>query len=107
MIKRVVRATLASVQCSAWVAADIPAFPTTAPTGYGNWTVGATSATGDKGASISAATYSKVTYEYVDIAGNVITQTTGTGRNYIRYCEYPGERLFREVKFDVNGRICR
>ena len=24
-------------------------------------------------------------------------------RNFVRYCEYPGNRLFRLVKFDVNG----
>lgn len=24
-------------------------------------------------------------------------------RNYVHYCEYPGNRLFRSVKFDVNG----
>jgi hypothetical protein len=26
-----------------------------------------------------------------------------TYRNFVRYCEYPGNRLFRQVKFDVNG----
>jgi hypothetical protein len=32
------------------------------------------------------------------IAANVVSY-----RNYVRYCEYPGNRLFRLVKFDVNG----
>jgi hypothetical protein len=41
-------------------------------------------------------------YTLVDIAGNNI----GDGVSYsnlVRYCEYPGNRLFRLVKFDVNG----
>lgn len=29
--------------------------------------------------------------------------TAKTYRNFVRYCEYPGNRLFRHVKFEVNG----
>jgi hypothetical protein len=41
-----------------------------------------------------------VTYSIVDANDNAVT---GTYRNLVRYCEYPGNRLFRLVKFDVNG----
>jgi Large eukaryotic DNA virus major capsid protein len=40
------------------------------------------------------------TYVIVDVNGN---EVTGTYRNLVRYCEYPGNRLFKLVKFDVNG----
>ena len=39
-------------------------------------------------------------YSLVDADDNVVT---GTYRNLVRYCEYPGNRLFKLVKFDVNG----
>lgn len=39
-------------------------------------------------------------YSVVDANDNAVT---GTYRNLVRYCEYPGNRLFRLVKFDVNG----
>jgi hypothetical protein len=50
----------------------------------------------------AAGTYTQYTQEFVDAAGNVLT--TGTpARNYVRYAEYVGERLFRKVGFEVNG----
>jgi hypothetical protein len=42
-----------------------------------------------------------ITYSLVDNVGNPVTATTY--RNLVRYCEYPGNRLFKLVKFDVNG----
>ncbi len=49
-----------------------------------------------------AGTYTKYTQEFVDSTGNVLT--TGTpARNYVRYAEYVGERLFKQVAFEVNG----
>ena len=53
-------------------------------------------------------------YNLVDSEGKIIqagtyittgvTATTAvTYRNHVRYCEYPGNRLFNLVKFDVNG----
>ena len=48
-------------------------------------------------------------YNIVDIDGNVLvnggdpTIQTKTYRNFVRYCEFPGNRLFSLVKFDVNG----
>lgn len=45
-----------------------------------------------------------VRYDLVDAFGNVVNRQTGnTFRNLVRYCEYPGERLYQSVKFDVNG----
>jgi len=42
-----------------------------------------------------------VSYNLVDNVGNPITASTY--RNLVRYAEYPGNRLFKLVKFDVNG----
>ena len=49
-------------------------------------------------------------YNLVDIDGNILVagvaaQASATidYRNFVRYCEYPGNRLFTGVKFDVNG----
>jgi hypothetical protein len=53
-----------------------------------------------------------VFYSLVDISGNELVKgtiaggsTTGTSkfRNLARYCEYPGNKAFKLVKFDVNG----
>ena len=44
------------------------------------------------------------TYALVDAFGNAITEgTSSVYRNMARYVEYPAERLFAKVKFDVNG----
>lgn len=42
-----------------------------------------------------------LSYVLVDINGNEVQSPTY--RNLVRYCEYPGNRLFKLVKFDVNG----
>jgi hypothetical protein len=60
--------------------------------------------------NIALNTFAEYTYEYVDISGNVLTLgatdaslLSGTGtRNFVRYAEYPGQRLFRKVKFEYN-----
>ena len=53
---------------------------------------------------------SNVTYNIVDPFGNVLVSSANyvapysvNYRNFVRYCEYPGNRLFTNVKFDVNG----
>lgn len=44
--------------------------------------------------------FTKYTYQYVDIQGNV--QTVGApATNFVRYAEYPGQRIFKKVKFEV------
>jgi hypothetical protein len=50
-------------------------------------------------------------YNLVDAFGNVVVPgasspaatSAGTYQNLVRYCEFPGNRLFNLVKFDVNG----
>lgn len=49
-------------------------------------------------------------YNIVDASGQQIVAGVAanptasvTYRNYVRYCEFPGNRLFSKVKFDVNG----
>lgn len=41
-------------------------------------------------------------YSLVDAFGHPVADG-GQFRNLVRYCEYPGERLYQSVKFDVNG----
>lgn len=53
-------------------------------------------------------TYANAFYNLVDHQGSLLVHGTNAGttaqyRNLVRYCEYPGNRLFRHVKFDVNG----
>lgn len=44
------------------------------------------------------------TYSLVDPFGNAVDGATPNAyRNMVRYCEYPGERLYQNVKFNVNG----
>lgn len=55
-------------------------------------------------------------YRYVDLAGNAYSPANTQWknvqsdvaddkaiRNFVRYAEYPGQRVFKKVKFDVNG----
>jgi hypothetical protein len=44
----------------------------------------------------------QATYSYVDAFGNPVANEQQY-RNLVRYCEYPGERIWQSVKFDVNG----
>lgn len=46
--------------------------------------------------------YTKYTHEYVDIQSNVLA-VGSPASNFVRYAEYPGERLAKETRFDVNG----
>lgn len=50
----------------------------------------------------AAGTYTRYTHSYVDSAGSVLA-VGAAASNFVRYAEYPGQRLFRKVKFDVNG----
>ena len=65
---------------------------------------------------ITQAHQPQTNYNIVDAFGKVLlrgasaaddkTNTASSSfkyRNFVRYCEYPGNRLFRNVKFDVNG----
>lgn len=44
--------------------------------------------------------FTQYSHEYVDLAGNLLT-VGAAAANFVRYAEYPGERLFRRVKFEV------
>ena len=56
-------------------------------------------------------TVTTTSYNIVDAFGTRLVAGGLTGdagpvktyRNFVRYCEYPGNRLFRHVKFEVNG----
>jgi hypothetical protein len=77
----------------------VPAFPP-----YVGPSNQATSATSQTSAvvNIVSGVYTLYTQEYVNSAG-VVQSVGAAASNFIRYCEYPGERLFKQVKFEVNG----
>lgn len=52
----------------------------------------------------NVATLADSFYTLVDPFGNAVAPATANAfRNLVRYCEFPGERLYQDVKFDVNG----
>ena len=65
-----------------------------------------TTATSKVSAAVDATNgiYTKYTHEYVDLAGNVKT-VGAVASNFVRYAEFPGQRLFNKVKFEVNGEL--
>ncbi len=92
----VVNVTLDSTQATL---GTVPAFP--AYVGSANQSTTATRQVSGTN-NVAAGTYAQYVQEFVDASGAV--QTVGAGvRNFVRYAEYPGQRLFRKVKFDVNG----
>ena len=77
----------------------VPAFPAF---------VGASDQVATSTSSVSAVqntttgVYTKYTHEYVNSAGTVVA-VGAAAQNFVRYAEYPGQRLFKKVKFEVNG----
>ncbi len=77
----------------------VPAFPTY----IGNVNQSTTSTASVSGVENTVSgTYTKYTYEYVDNAGTVLA-VGAAAQNFVRYAEYPGQRLFKKVRFEVNG----
>lgn len=96
----VVNTQLASTSASAWAAGDIPAFPAR----VGSADVGTYATTGQSETeNATTNVYRRYTYSYVNANGDTVNRATATGSNFVRYCEYPGQRLFKNVKFEVNG----
>jgi hypothetical protein len=87
---------LGSVQCSASV---VPAFPA-AITAVDVVTNATSQVSGTENAV--AGIYTLYTQQYVNAAGTVLS-VGAAATNFTRYAEYPGERLFREVKFEISG----
>lgn len=87
---------LGSVSCTQSV---VPAFPDAIT---GNIVVSDATHQISDATDAASHTYTRYIQEYVNASGEV--QNVGTPiANYVRYCEYPGEMLFREVKFEING----
>lgn len=92
----VAHVTLGAVACTASV---VPAFPP-AITAV-DVVIGATAQTSGT-VNAAAHQYTLYTQEYVTANGTVVAPGAAAS-NFVRYCEYPGEMLFNEVKFEVNG----
>lgn len=77
----------------------VPAFPA-----Y----IGSSEQSSSASASVSATenttdgVFTKYIYEYVDIQGNV-KDVDSAATNFVRYAEFPGQRLFKSIDFTVNG----
>lgn len=80
-------------------AGTVPAFPA-----YIGASDQATTSTSRVSALTNAGTgvYTKYTQEYVDSQGTVLA-VGAAATNFVRYCEYPGVRIFKRVRFDVNN----
>lgn len=90
----VINTTLAATSATAGTVPALPAY-----IGASDQSTSSTSSvSGTQG--VSTGTYTQYTYEYVDLQGNVLT-VGAAASNYVRYAEYPGERLFKKVKFEV------
>lgn len=94
----VVNVNLPQVQATIGV---VPAFPTPIGTQVPADDVKPTFSVSYKD-NIAAKTFTKYTYEYVDLAGNVLA-TGSAARNFVRYAEWPGLAFFTKIKFDVNS----
>jgi hypothetical protein len=92
----VVNTTLAATSATA---GTVPAFPA-----YIGPNDQSTSSTVQTSAlqNTTSGVYTKYTQQYVDINGNVLT-VGAAANSFVRYCEYPGQRLFNQVQFQVNG----
>lgn len=84
---------------SAAGAGTVPAFP--AYLGPDDQSVSATQKVSAVQNAVSGV-YTKYVQEYVNSAG-VVQSVGAAASNFLRYAEYPGERLFKKVKFEVNG----
>ena len=92
----VINATLASTAATAGTVPEFPAY-----IGASNQVSGSTSQVSAT-ENTTSGVYLKYTQEYVNIQGTV--QTVGAAAsNFVRYAEFPGQRLFKKVKFEVNG----
>ena len=90
-----------SLAATAATVGTVPALPT-----YIGASDQVTTATSKVSAAIdiTSGIYTKYTHEYVDLAGNVKT-VGAAASNFVRYAEFPGQRLFTKVKFEVNGEM--
>ncbi len=94
----VINVTLAATSATA---GTVPAFPAYIGTSVPDQvTTSTSSVSGTR--DITNGVYTKYTYQYVDIQGNVKT-VGAAASNFVRYAEFPGQRLFKKVKFEVNG----
>lgn len=89
----VVHASLSAVSASAGLADLVAANGGSAPVNV------AASATGFT--SYRVVSYAGV--ELVPSATFALAQSTASVVDYVRYCDYPGQRLMKKTKFDVNG----
>jgi hypothetical protein len=86
---------VAYVRLSKVTGVDIPGIPQSSSPTSGLWPANSPNA--------------GIFYQVVDAFGNIIggssgsSVTTSSYKNLIRYCEYPGNRLFKRVNFQVNG----
>jgi len=92
---------LAEVAATGAAAGDVPAFPPVIGTLDPSSTALKQVSTVDNGGGANVLAVH--TYEYVRSDGTVIDRATEVVNNFVRYVEFPGQRLFKKVKFDVNG----
>lgn len=113
----VVNTVLEKVSANTASAGQIPSFPTTLVESADGPSPGYTVSDDSAVMLLNDLTnnvLTRHTYQYVDCQGRVINRANNTyvddasayvARNFVRYCEYPGQRLLSRVRFEVNGRM--
>jgi hypothetical protein len=97
----VVSVSISAASAGGAIAGQIPDFPTAIGNDAivldGNRSVSAISA--------SASNFVRYTYNYVTLNNTIVNRQNTAVQNFVRYVEYPGQRLFKKVRFDVNGQF--
>lgn len=92
----VINMILASTSATAGV---VPALPSQIGATAGAVTTTSSISTQE---SVVANVFARYTQEYVSKDGTA-KLVGAAASNYVRYCEYPGQRIFKKVKFEING----
>lgn len=96
----VLRQQMGACYSSTWTT---PTAGTTTTTAHG-YTYHYPAATEDWDGSAINASLGVSSYRLVSPFGDVIADNTANaGRNLVRYCEYPGERLVEKIEMDINS----
>lgn len=82
----------------------VPAFPTAIKSLPANPDTAFPGTRVSEMANAAGKLYTRYIQRYCDIAGNTILPGAAA-QNFVRYCEYPGVRLFKKTWFEVNSTV--
>lgn len=97
----VVSVSISAASAGGAIAGQIPDFPAA----IGNSDIALDGNRSVSAIVAGASNYVRYTYNYVTLDNAIVDRTSTAVQNFVRYVEYPGQRLFKKVRFDVNGRF--